>query len=271
VEFTKYHGLGNDFVFVEDFEGALVAEAPSLAEVICDRHFGVGADGLVLITKPGPYFTMRVFNVDGSEAEMCGNAIRCIAMHLLDRNLEQGETLTIGTLHSQKEIRVQGNGQFSVNMGTPLWTPSQIPVQVGLDEALNIPIDVNGKTFLVSGVSMGNPHGVILVPDLADVLLETWGPLIETNPLFPAKANIEFVEVINESHIRVLVWERGVGPTLACGTGACASAVVCSKLGKTGREVTVSLPGGDLEIKWAQSDHVWMTGPATRVFSGRLE
>lgn len=267
MKFWKYHGLGNDFVFIEDFEENLIGKAPELAKKLCDRNYGIGGDGLVLITKP-KHYTMRIFNADGSEAEMCGNAIRCIAKHLKDRGLESEDQMIIGTLKGEKKITVTGE-QYTVDMGEPVFDPAQIPMAVD-KTPLNAPILVDGRHFLISGVSMGNPHGVIFVSDLAEVDLPLLGPKIEHHSVWPAQANIEFVSVLGKDHIEVKVWERGVGPTLACGTGACASAVVASSLQLTSREVRVTLPGGDLVIKWQENNRVLMTGPATLAFEGTV-
>lgn len=270
MEFIKYHGLGNDFVFVEDFAEETVQNGPSLAPAVCDRNFGVGADGLVYITQPAGIYTMRIFNSDGSEAEMCGNAIRCLAKHLWDGGLVNGMSVDVGTLEGTKHI-VRHGVDYTVDMGEPQWTAQKIPIRVSSSEAIETPVSLGDLEFVVTAVSMGNPHAVILVEDLDEIPFGDWGPLLESHEVFPAKSNIEFVQVLDAATIRVKVWERGVGPTLACGTGACASVAATARLGLTGRSVNVELPGGTLFIQWKDDNHLWMTGPAQRVFRGRWE
>ncbi len=268
MEFLKYHGLGNDFIFVEDFDGELIGNAVTLAKKLCDRHFGIGADGLVFITKPREHYTMRIFNADGTEAEMCGNAIRCIAKHLIDQGYVSQNQMIIETLNSSQVI-YQKNQAYTVDMGEPIWEPAKIPMKVQ-GVSLDHTIEVAHSTWKVSAVSMGNPHGVVIVPDIHQVPLEIVGPALETHHIFPSKANIEFVQIVDTEHICIRVWERGVGPTLACGTGACASVAVTAKLGLTKKTVVVSLPGGDLHIEWKQDNHLWMTGPATLIYTGEV-
>lgn len=270
MEFVKYHGLGNDFVFVEDYENTLVRQGAVLAPQICQRNFGIGADGLVFITKPADVYTMRIFNADGSEAEMCGNAIRCIAKHLWDQGLVQGTALDVGTLEGTKHIVRRGD-DYAVNMGQPQWLAAQIPMEVATAEAIQTPVKVGDKEFAVTAVSMGNPHAVVFVEDIDAIAFTVWGPALERHPVFPAKSNVEFVEVLDRETLRVKVWERGVGPTLACGTGACASAAAAARLGFAERQVKVHLPGGTLQIQWHSDNNLWMIGPAQRVFSGRWE
>ena len=270
MDFTKYHGLGNDFVFVEDFAGTQVAHGAEWAKVVCDRHFGIGADGLVFITRPEGQYTMRIFNADGSEAEMCGNAIRCVARHVIDKGLVASNKLTVGTLEGPKEVRLV-DGEYTVNMGRPQWDPARIPTTATPDSSQTISVSVDSVMFSVVPVSMGNPHAIVVVDDLDDIPFARWGPALEKHSVLPAKSNIEFVQVMDRGHIRVKVWERGVGPTLACGTGACASVAAAASLGLTDRRVEVELPGGILTIVWDEQDSLWMTGPATRVFSGRWE
>jgi len=262
VQFTKYHGLGNDFIFVEDFGGNLVPNGETLAKLLCHRQFGIGADGLVFITGDADLYTMRIFNGDGSEAEMCGNAIRCMADYLLDHGLSTGPTLPIGTISGTKEIRVQ-DGLYVVDMGEPDFSFSQGEV---------VKIDSHGVSWRAYPVSMGNPHGVVFVDKLASLDFLTWGPRLEAHEVWPQKANIEFTEVIASNHLQVRVWERGAGPTLACGTGACAATVVARRLGLVEEgPVKVSLPGGDLVIEWVEDNRVFMTGSATKVFTGIID
>ena len=200
---------------------------------------------------------------------MCGNAIRCLAKHLIDNELVHGDQLTVGTLETEKTIKILPNG-YAVDMGQPRFHPSEIPIKAEGDRALEIRIPLGQHQVKLSAVSMGNPHGVVFVDDISRIPFEEWGPILEAYPIWPAKANIEFVQLIDRTTLLVRVWERGVGPTLACGTGACASAVIAATRGLANRQVTVSLPGGDLEIDWYSDNHVWMTGPAAKVFSGFL-
>lgn len=261
LRFTKYHGLGNDFIFIEDLGRNLVPNAERLAESLCHRKTGIGADGLVLIARSNDLYSMQIFNSDGTQAEMCGNAIRCMARHLVDEKNFTEPVLRIETVGGVKEVHIH-HQLYAVDMGEPdLSFNSEEPVEIFLD----------GKEWIVHPVSMGNPHGVAIVPDLDSLDFHKWGPILESHPVWPNKANIEFVQVLDRDYVRVRVWERGAGPTFACGTGACAAVVVCARLGLTEREVTVSLPGGDLLIEWAPNNHVWMTGPAVRVFSGEVE
>lgn len=259
MQFTKYHGLGNDFIFVEDFGGILLPNGESLAKFLCHRQFGIGADGLVLITGDASLYTMRIFNSDGSEAEMCGNAIRCMADYLLEHGLAIGPVLTIGTISGPKEIRVSGDA-YMVDMGEP---------DFSFNQGESVELDSHGVVWNAYPISMGNPHGVVFVEDLAELDFFTWGPRLEQHTAWPQRANIEFTELLSPNHLQVRVWERGAGPTLACGTGACAAAVVASKLGLVEEgPIRVTLPGGDLLIEWTPDHQVFMTGPATQVFTG---
>lgn len=265
MQFTKYHGLGNDFIFVEDFGGMLLPRGELLATTLCHRQFGIGADGLVLVTKEADLYTMRVFNADGTEAEMCGNAIRCMADYLLEAGLVTGATIDVGTLSGAKKILVS-EGLYTVDMG-------EADFSISAGKAVDV--ISHGQTWTTYPVSMGNPHTVVFVDDVDQLDFEIWGPRLELADIWPRGANIEFTQVIGPDHLKVKVWERGVGPTLACGTGACAAAAVGARQGLT-RELTagaikVSLPGGELAIHGGEDDHVYMTGPATRVFSGCID
>ncbi|NLM41585.1 MAG: diaminopimelate epimerase [Firmicutes bacterium] len=259
--FTKYHGLGNDFIFLEDLEGNLLPQGEQLARLLCDRHFGIGADGLVLIIRGEDRFTMRIFNADGSEAEMCGNAVRCMADYLLRQGLAEGPVLQISTLAGVKVIQA-ADGLYRVDMGEPDFSShGGGPLR----------LTASGQEWLCHPVSMGNPHAVVFVDEVDAVNLAMWGPTLENHPVWPQKANIEFVQVLSRNRIKVRVWERGAGPTLACGTGACAAAVTSTRLGLTESPVQVELPGGGLTIEWKMGSHVFMSGPATRVFSGTVD
>lgn len=260
MDFTKYHGLGNDFIFIEDFAGKLVANGKHMAKILCHRQFGVGADGLVLITEVDNLFTMRIFNSDGSEAEMCGNAIRCMADYLLKKDMVKGSVLQIGTISGTKEISINDD-LYVVDMGKPSFS---------FNKGEPIDISLQGGKWTADPISMGNPHGVVFVDDLATLDFHNWGPRLENAAVWLEKANIEFTQILNANHLKVKVWERGAGPTLACGTGACAAAVAAIRRGLVNSPVRVSLPGGDLLIEW-KADRVYMAGPARKVFTGKLE
>ncbi|MDR2076630.1 MAG: diaminopimelate epimerase [Desulfovibrio sp.] len=270
--FTKMQGLGNDYVYVEEF-GAPLADPAPLAVAISDRHFGVGGDGLVLI---GPSekadFRMRIFNADGSEAEMCGNAVRCIGKYLYEKGLTAKTEITLETLAGIRVLALRAKGArvetVRVHMGRPALAPADIPMEAEGESFVNRDILVDGISFRGTAVSMGNPHLVIPVPRVADFALERFGPLCEHHPWFPKRVNTEFVEVLDRARIRMRVWERGSGETLACGTGACAALVACSLNGWTDRKAVLELRGGELEIEWAGDDAVYMTGGAAIVFSG---
>ncbi len=280
MEFAKMHGLGNDFVVVDGFREKLAEEAlPDIAKSLCDRHFGIGSDGLILVLPSRvANVRMRMFNPDGSEAEMCGNGIRCFGKFVYDRGINRDNPLTVETLAGIKTIKLtveEGKVVSArVDMGKPRFSRSEIPMAPtssgSADKVIGETIKVDGKKFEVTCVSMGNPHCVIFEDDVDTFPVEKIGPLVENHRLFPQRTNVEFVQVLNTKEIKVRVWERGAGITPACGTGACASAVASNLNGKTGRKVTVHLPGGDLFIEWLGNDHVSMTGPAVEVFTGNI-
>lgn len=270
------HGLGNDFIVVYG-EERLPEDASSLAVQLCDRYFGVGADGLVyILPSERADFMMRIMNSDGSEAEQCGNAIRCVAKYVYDRKLASKEQISIETIGAGVQpVRITAeNGVAAavrVDMGAPVLDGLSIPTTIDLNPVVAHPIEAAGGSFTFTAVSMGNPHCVIYVDDAATFDLHRWGPLLETHELFPRKINVEFATVKSCNHIDMRVWERGAGPTLACGTGACATLVASVLGGKTERTATVSLKGGDLLIEWSEADgRVYMTGPAAEVYSGRV-
>ncbi|MGM0879443.1 MAG: diaminopimelate epimerase [Bacillota bacterium] len=276
MNFTKMNGLGNDFVVIAG-EQQLPDNAAELAIDLCNRFFGIGADGLVYILPSEiADFRMRIINSDGSEAEQCGNAIRCVAKYVYDNGLTDKEEITIETLGAgaQKVQLTVQDGKVAtvrVDMGQPILNGLQIPTTVDAERVIEHPIEVDGREFRFTAVSMGNPHCVIYVDDAVNFDLGTWGPKLETHPLFPRKVNVEFVTVNTRTHTDMRVWERGAGPTLACGTGACATVVASVLTGATDRTATVSLKGGDLLIEWNESDnHVYMTGPAAESFRGTL-
>ncbi|MDF2935828.1 MAG: diaminopimelate epimerase [Paenibacillaceae bacterium] len=274
--FTKMHGLGNDFILVEG-ETALPADAGEQAVKLCDRFFGIGADGLVYILPSDKAdFMMRIMNSDGSEAEQCGNAIRCVAKYVYDRGLTDKTSVTIETIGAgaQKVELTVENGKavkVRVDMGAPILKGLQVPTTVDADQVVDYPIVVDGREFRFTAVSMGNPHCVIYVEDAVSFDLHTWGPKLEKHPMFPRKVNVEFATVKTRDYADMRVWERGAGPTLACGTGACATLVSSVLNGLTDRTAVVSLKGGELLIQWNEADnHVYMTGPAQEVYTGKL-
>ncbi|WP_270172020.1 diaminopimelate epimerase [Paenibacillus sp. SYP-B4298] len=276
MEFTKMHGLGNDFVVIAG-EQELPKDASELAVSLCNRYFGIGADGLVyILPSERADFRMRIINSDGSEAEQCGNAIRCVSKYVYDNGLTDKQQITIETLGAgvqQVQLTVD-NGEVTlvrVDMGEPVLEGLKVPTTVDANPVVSHPIEVDGREFAFTAVSMGNPHCVIYVEDAANFDLAVWGPKLETHPMFPRKINVEFVTVHSRSHTDMRVWERGAGPTLACGTGACATVVSSVLNGLTDRKATVSLKGGDLLIEWSEADnHVYMSGPAAVVFKGSL-
>ncbi len=273
MKFTKMHGLGNDYIYINCFEEQ-VDNPASLAIEMSDRHFGIGSDGLVLI-MPSKIadFRMRMFNSDGSEAEMCGNATRCVGKYVYDNGLTDKENISLETLAGIKYLELFAKDgkveRVRVDMGEPVLTPQLIPVDYTGDEFINKIIHVDGDEYAVTCVSMGNPHAVTYMDDLKDLQIEKIGPKFENHQIFPKRTNTEFVEVISRSILRMRVWERGAGETLACGTGACAVLVSSVLNGLSERCATVQLLGGDLEIEWNEDDnHVYMTGAATKVFEG---
>jgi diaminopimelate epimerase len=274
MHFTKYTGLGNDFIFLDGSTALGVKNPGELAVKLCDRRFGIGADGLVLLLPSQTAdVRMRIINSDGSEAEMCGNASRAVALHMYRHGGLTKKKITLETLAGPivTEIIDEIAGLVRVNMGRPRLTRGEIPVAGdSVSFAKNVALEIDGKTWVGTGVSMGNPHFVIFVDDIKDIALESVGPKIETHSLFPRKINVEFVQVLDEKTVRMRVWERGAGITSACGTGACATAVACVLNQKTVNQISVILDGGTLEISWADKESVWMTGPATEVFSGEI-
>ncbi|WHY21646.1 diaminopimelate epimerase [Paenibacillus sp. G2S3] len=276
MEFTKMHGLGNDFIVVFG-EQELPSNAADLAVTLCNRFFGIGADGLVYIlpSERGD-FMMRIMNSDGSEAEQCGNAIRCVSKYVYDHGLVNSEQIVIETIGAgeQKVTLNVKDGvveTVTVDMGEPVLSGLQIPVSIDAEPVLSQPIESDGTEFKFTAVSMGNPHCVIYVEDAVSFDLATWGPKLEVHPLFPRKVNVEFATVLDRGRVDMRVWERGAGPTLACGTGACATLVSSVLNGLTDRAAWISLKGGDLYIEWNEEDnHVYMTGPAEVVFTGSV-
>lgn len=275
VEFTKSHGAGNDFVMIEDLDDQMGLLDPKLVAALCDRHQGVGADGLIRITRSDTAdFFMDYYNADGGVAEMCGNGVRCLAKYVADRGHHDGDTMRVDTRAGIKELVLYRDDdglvdRVRVDMGPPILERAQIPV-AGDGDPLHVPLEPEGKQLEAACVSMGNPHAVVFVESLAAIPVERFGPIIETDPIFPAKANVEFTEVLTPDEVRVRVWERGVGETQACGTGGCATAVAASLRGLTGRNVAVHFPGGTLDIEWTD-ETVYLTGPVVEVFRGTFD
>ena len=272
MRFTKMQGCGNDYIYVDCVREKPPKDAPALSRAISDRHFGVGADGLILICPSEKADArMRMFNADGSEAEMCGNGVRCVAKYVYDPRIAQKPVLRIetgrGVLTLELEIDADKVRQVRVDMGEPILQSEQIPTKLSGDPPIDVPLP--GHELRVTCVSMGNPHCIAFVNDLTDALVLGVGPGIEKDAAFPRKTNVEFVRVNRPDDVSVRVWERGTGETLACGTGACAVCVAGVLTGRTQRQITAHLPGGDLRLAWSDRDnHVFMTGPAVEVFCG---
>ncbi|MFU8890196.1 MAG: diaminopimelate epimerase [Anaerosomatales bacterium] len=279
LKFAKMHGLGNDFVMIDDLDETLDL-APEAVAWFCHRNFGIGADGVILVrpsSLPDADFFMLYYNADGTTAEMCGNGIRCFAKFIVDRGLVDAgaNSLRVQTLGGIKPITFSRNAAgllatATVDMGEPVLEPARIPVALPGERVIDHPIATDAGEFAFTAVSMGNPHAIIWVDDVDSAPVRSAGPLIETDPLFPAKTNVEFAQPAGRKHIRLRVWERGVGETLACGTGACATLVAGVLAGHTDREATIELPGGELSVRWGQDGRVYMTGPAVEVFRGSL-
>jgi len=280
--FTKMHGLGNDFVLI-DCRGKKLGtgseESGELARKLCHRRFGIGADQVLLLhTSKLADFKMTIFNADGSEVEMCGNGIRCFAKYIWDRGLSEKAILSVETVAGI--IRPQRAGQLvKVDMGEPVLEGRLIPVNLpphlpltkgGQRGVIDFPLKIDDKEFKITAVSMGNPHAVIFVDDVEVFAVEKYGPLIEKHRHFPKRTNVEFIQVLDSERIRMRVWERGAGETMACGTGASAAVVAAGLKGYTGRRVKVLLAGGELLIEWKEDNHVYMTGPAVEVFEGSI-
>jgi diaminopimelate epimerase len=270
LSFWKMQGLGNDFIVLDSRKTRFVPR-PVQVRAWSDRHFGIGADQtLVLLPSTRAEFRMRIFNADGSEAEMCGNGIRCVARFIHIRKISQKKKLKIETRAGIFTPEIRGRS-VRVDMGKPVFAPDKIPCTLPAP-VLSRPFEVDGNRFEITVLSMGNPHCVIPVDFVSGVPLEHIGPLIEHHPIFPQRVNVEFVQVLDRAHLKVRVWERGTGETLACGTGAAAAAVACAKAGLSDTKVAVSLPGGELKIEWhKETSIVFMTGPAQMVFHGKID
>lgn len=275
MKFTKMQGCGNDYVYINCFEEK-VEDAPALARKVSDRHFGIGADGLVLI-KPSSRddFTMEMYNADGSQGKMCGNAIRCVGKYVFDHRMTKKRELAVETLAGTKYLSLNVSGdkvsEVTVLMGVPVFEPEKIPVVAEGKSVVDMPVTVDGRKYRITAVSMGNPHAVIFVEDTKNFPIEKIGPLFERHEMFPERVNTEFVKVLDRENISMRVWERGSGETWACGTGACASAVASVINGYTDGKVTVHMLGGNLHIRYdGEGGQVHMTGPTVEVFRGEL-
>ena len=281
LRFTKMHGAGNDFV-VFDAISQRVELSPEQVRRIADRHFGVGCDQLLVVEKPqGPDadFRYRIYNADGGEVEQCGNGARCFVRFARDEGLTDKDEIRVETLSGLITLRLESNGEVTVNMGMPIFEPQRIPYASSSNELVQA-LAVGGQTVQITAVSMGNPHAVQVVANADAAPVTTQGPLIENHPSFPKRVNAGFMEVVNRGHIRLRVWERGAGETLACGTGACAAVVAGIRRGLLDSPVRVTTHGGDLTIRWDGADNagndalqaaVWMTGPAVKVFDGEID
>ena len=277
MKFTKMHGCGNDYVYV-DCTNEMIENPGEVSKYVSDRHFGIGSDGLILIcSSETADFRMAMYNADGSEGAMCGNGIRCVAKYVYDKGLTDKKNISIETKSGIKELELTvEDGKVSlvkVNMGAPILRAKDIPVDVDTEKCIDSDINVDGKDYKITCVSMGNPHAVTFIDeDVKTFPIEKIGPKFENHPMFPDRVNTEFVQVLNRHEVNMRVWERGSGETLACGTGTCATVVACVLNGLTDDEVTVHLLGGDLFIKYdRENDTVWMTGPAVIAFEGTIE
>ncbi len=274
IKFTKMHGTGNDYIFI-DARKKNVNNPAQLAMEMSDRHFGVGSDGLILILKSrSADFKMRIFNADGTEAEMCGNGIRCLGKYIFDHGITKKTAITIETLAGIKKLNVNIKNKkvytVRVNMGEPVLQREKIPMSGKSEMAINETLALNGVKFKITALSMGNPHVVVYVEDVESFPVEKYGPMIENHPLFPNRTNVEFVEIVSKKEVIQRTWERGSGETLACGTGASAVTVAGVLNNKTSRAISINLKGGTLEIEWDERDNsVHLTGPAVEVFEGK--
>ncbi len=276
MKFTKMQGIGNDYVYVNCFQET-VRNPSQVAQFVSDRHFGIGSDGLIMICPSEVAdCKMVMYNADGTQSQMCGNGVRCVGKYIHDKGLTDKEIVTVETLGGIKVLELHlKDGMvdtITVDMGEPELVPERIPVKTDAAIFKEQPVEVLGKTYLVTAVSMGNPHGVTFIENTTELDLEAIGPLFEHHPLFPERTNTEFIQVIDRNTLKMRVWERGSGETLACGTGACASLVASVLTGKTGREATLQLLGGNLHIRWDEAtNHIYMTGPAAFVFDGEID
>lgn len=276
MEFTKMQGCGNDYVYVNGFENK-IDNPNKLSEIVSNRHFGIGSDGLIIINPSEKAdFKMSMYNADGSEGKMCGNGIRCVAKYVYDNKMTDKTTITVETLSGIKTLELNVKNDkvetVKVNMGTPILLPKDVPVISDKDKVVDEPIIIDDKEYRITCVSMGNPHAITFIENTDDLEIETIGPKFENNPIFPDRVNTEFIQVLDRNTVKMRVWERGSGETFACGTGACATVVACVLNGLTDDKVTVKLLGGDLFIEYNREENtVYMTGPAKVSFTGNIE
>ena len=278
MKFTKMHGCGNDYVYVNGFvEKIELEKKPELVRTLSDRHFGIGGDGVIFINPSDVAdFEMEMYNADGSRSEMCGNGIRCVAKYVSDNGLTDQIEISIVSFGQIKYLRLSvEDGKVTmvrVNMGAPILKASEVPVLSENEQVIDEDIDVNGKTYKMTCVSMGNPHAIIYMDDVEHLAIERIGPFIENHKRFPKRTNVEFVKVLDRTHVEMRVWERGTGETLACGTGCCALTVASILNGLTDNSIDVKVLGGHIQVEWDREQNlVYMTGPATTVFSGEID
>lgn len=280
MKFTKMHGCGNDYIYVNGFAEKIPAEKkPALVQRLSDRHFGIGGDGVIFINPSDVAdFEMEMYNADGSRGEMCGNGIRCVAKYVYDKGMTDATEISVVSAGKIKYLTLTVDKPHNVvtkvrvNMGSPILEPAMIPVEAEGEQAVNVPIEVDGEEYRMTCVSMGNPHAVVFMEHVREMDIEKIGPSFENHKRFPKRINTEFVEIIDRRNVFMRVWERGTGETLACGTGCCATAVACILNGLTDEEITVKLLGGELLIQWdRKANLIYMTGPAKTVFEGEVE
>lgn len=275
MKFTKMHGCGNDYVYVNGFTEK-IKDKPAFVRAVSDRHFGVGGDGAIFINPSDEAdFEMEMYNADGSRAEMCGNGIRCVAKYVYDKKLTEGKHISIVSCGKVKYLDLETEKgkvtSVKVNMGEPILKASEVPVLCDREQAVDEPITVQGMEYRMTCVSMGNPHAVVFMDGVEEMDIAAIGPYFENHAVFPNRTNTEFVQVVDESHVIMRVWERGTGETLACGTGCCATVVACVLNGLTKEKVTVKVLGGEILIEWDRKENlVYMTGPASTVFEGEF-
>ncbi len=272
LKFTKMHGLGNDFIIIDAISQSVSLDSATIRR-LADRHFGIGFDQLLVVEKPQESgdFRYRIYNADGGEVEQCGNGARCFARFVHDRNLTSKKTIRVETARGIITPTIEDNDEVTVNMGVPRFEPAQIPFKAA-QHAPVYPLQIGNSIIEISAVSMGNPHAVQIVPDIELAPVTSEGPIIESHPLFPEKVNAGYMQIVDRARIRLRVFERGTGETLACGTGACAAAVIGISRGLLNSEVRVAMRGGNLRIRWeGENQPVWMTGPAVSVFEGTID
>lgn len=275
MKFTKMQGCGNDYVYINGFTEK-IGDKPAFVRAVSDRHFGVGGDGAIFINPSEEAdFEMEMYNADGTRAEMCGNGIRCVAKYVYDKGLTDREQISIVSFGNVKYVDLYvENGlvrSVKVNMGAPVLEAKKVPVKSAMERSVDEPITVNGKEYRMTCVSMGNPHAVVFMENIAKLDIASIGPLFENHEVFPNRTNTEFVEVVDRTHVNMRVWERGTGETLACGTGCCATVAACVLNGLTEDEVTVRVLGGEIDIRWDRNKNlIYMTGPAETVFEGEF-